>query len=93
MDTQGPPKTVQRRFLVIMKLSKHKNGHYGSRKIKVTSIDTDLWYYFGRKSPPNTGGIVVKDDGISQYCGRYGGYLNFSTPLVAIFVLRKFHYD
>ena len=33
-------------------------------------VDTDLWYYFGRKSPPNTGGIVVKDDGISQYCGR-----------------------
>ena len=23
----------------------------------------------------------------------YGGYLNFSTPIVAIFVLRKFHYD
>ena len=40
MDIQGPPKTVQRRFLVIMKLSKHKNGHYGSRKIKVTSIRT-----------------------------------------------------
>ena len=33
-------------------------------------VDTDLWYYFGRKSPPNTGGIVVKEDGISQYCGR-----------------------
>ena len=31
-DIQGPPKTVRRRFLVIMKLSKHKNGHYGSRK-------------------------------------------------------------
>ena len=33
-------------------------------------VDTDLWYYFGRKSPPNTGGIVVRDDGISQYCGK-----------------------
>ena len=38
MDIQGPPKTIQRRFLVIMKLSKHKNGHYGSRKIKWLSL-------------------------------------------------------
>jgi hypothetical protein len=33
-------------------------------------VDTDLWYYFGRKRPPNTGGIVVRENGISQYCGR-----------------------
>ena len=33
-------------------------------------VDTDLWYYFGRKGPPKTGGIVVRDDGISQYCGK-----------------------
>ena len=38
MDIQGPPKTVQRRFLVIMKLSKHKNGHHGSREIKVLVV-------------------------------------------------------
>ena len=38
MNIQGPPKTIQRRFLVIMKLSKHKNGHYGSRKIKWLSL-------------------------------------------------------
>lgn len=36
-----PPKTIQRRFLVIMKLFKHKNGHYGSRKIKVLSLRVD----------------------------------------------------
>ena len=27
-------------------------------------VDTDLWYYFGRKSPPSTGGIVIKNVGI-----------------------------
>ena len=61
MDTQGPPNTVQRRFLVIMKLSKHKNGHYGSRKIKVTSIINARWLTV---SPDG----VYKPDPPRNYC-------------------------
>ena len=30
---------------------------------------------------------------VTRSSGQYGVDLNFSTPVVAIFVLRKFHYD
>ena len=36
---------------------------------------------------------VITNGATDSYTALYGGYLNFSTPIVAIFVLRKFHYD